>query len=134
MRSIVYFLHGSGAALLHDLRRDGGGLTEGWRATCGILVEVQNAVVPQMGEQWLEVPKIMPQDRILQTAKQIADHLDKRDLARAEKSLMVPEKAEKASQMSGRRRRSACGMSGEIDVPWDMSSLVLRGNCTVRSS
>ena len=56
------------------------------------LVEVQNAVVPQMGEQWLEVPKIMPQDRILQTAKQIADHLDKRDLARAEKSLMVPEK------------------------------------------
>ena len=47
-------------------------------------VEAQNAVVPQMVEQWLEVPKIMPQDRILQTAKQIADHLDKRDLARAE--------------------------------------------------
>ena len=34
----------------------------------------------------------MHQDRILQTVKQIADHLDKRDLARAEKSLMVPEK------------------------------------------
>ena len=55
-------------------------------------VEMQNAVVPQMVEQWLEVPKIMPQDRILQTSKQIADHLDKRDLAGAEKSLVVQEK------------------------------------------
>ena len=41
-----------------------------------------------MVEQWLEVPKILPQDRILQTAKQIADHLDKRDLAGTEKSLI----------------------------------------------
>ena len=44
-------------------------------------VEEQNAVVPQMVEQWLEVPKILPQDRVLQTAKQIADHLDKRAVA-----------------------------------------------------
>ena len=53
------------------------------------LVEEQNALVPQMAEQWLEVPKIIPQDRILQqTAKQIADRLEaKRDLAGAEKSL-----------------------------------------------
>ena len=68
-----------------DLQKVGGQPVE-------FLVEVQNALVPQMVEQWLEVPKIMPQDRILQTAKQIADHLDKRDLAGAEKSLMVPEK------------------------------------------
>ena len=73
------------AEMAEDLQKVGGQPVE-------FLVEVQNAVVPQMGEQWLEVPKIMPQDRILQTAKQIADHLDKRDLARAEKSLMVPEK------------------------------------------
>ena len=41
----------------------------------------QPAVMQQMVEQWLEVPKILPQDRILQTAKQIADHLDKRAVA-----------------------------------------------------
>ena len=53
------------------------------------LVEEQNALVPQMAEQWLEVPKIIHQDRILQqTAKQIADRLEaKRDLAGAEKRL-----------------------------------------------
>ena len=53
------------------------------------LVEEQNALVPQMAEQWLEVPKIIHQDRILQqTAKQIAGRLEaKRDLAGAEKSL-----------------------------------------------
>ena len=60
-------------------------------STCGISAEGQNAVVPQMVGQWLEVPKIMPQDRILQTAKQIADHLDKRDLAVTEK-MVVQEK------------------------------------------
>ena len=58
------------------------------------LVEEQNALVPQMAEQWLEVPKIIPQDRILQqTAKQIADRLEaKRDLAGSEKSLTASEK------------------------------------------
>ena len=53
----------------------------------GELVEEQNAVIPQMVEQWLEVPKILPQDRVLQTAKQIADHLDKRVLAGTEKMI-----------------------------------------------
>ena len=53
------------------------------------LVEEQNALVPQMAEQWLEVSKIIHQHRILQqTAKQIAGRLEaKRDLAGAEKSL-----------------------------------------------
>ena len=55
------------------------------------LVEEQiiDALVPQMAEQWLEEPKIFPQDRILQQiVKQIADRLEaKRDLAGAEKSL-----------------------------------------------
>ena len=41
----------------------------------------QPVVMQQMVEQWLEVPKILPQDRILQTAKQMADHLDKRAAA-----------------------------------------------------
>ena len=49
-------------------------------------VEGQNAVVSQMVDQWLEVPKMLPQDRVLQTAKQIADHLDKRALAGTEKT------------------------------------------------
>ena len=35
----------------------------------------QPAVMQQMVEQWFEVPKILPQDRILQTAKQMADLL-----------------------------------------------------------
>ena len=41
------------------------------------------SLVPRKAEQWLEVPKIIPQDKILQqTAKQIADRLEaKRDLA-----------------------------------------------------
>ena len=47
--------------------------------------EEQNAVMPQVVEQWLEVPKILPHDRVLQTVKQIADHLDKRDRAGTEK-------------------------------------------------
>ena len=49
-----------------------------------------DALVPQMAEQLLEVPKIIPQDRILQqTMKQIADRSEaKRDhLVEAEKSL-----------------------------------------------
>ena len=46
-----------------DLQKVGEQLVESW-------VEAKNAVVPQMVEQWLQVPKIMPQDRILQTAKQ----------------------------------------------------------------
>ena len=44
-----------------------------------LLVEEQilDALGPQMAEQWLEVPKIIPQDRILQqTAKQIANRLE----------------------------------------------------------
>ena len=41
----------------------------------------QPVVMQQMVEQWLEVPKILPQDRILQTARQMADHLDKRAAA-----------------------------------------------------
>ena len=49
-------------------------------------VEEQNAVMPQMVEQWLEVPKILPLDRVLQTAKQIADHLDKRAVAGMKKT------------------------------------------------
>ena len=54
--------------------------------------QILDALVPQMAEQWLEVPKIIHQDRILQqTVKQIADCLGaKRDhLAGAEKSLMA---------------------------------------------
>ena len=58
------------------------------------LIEKQNGHVPQMAEQWLEVQKIIFQNRILQqTAKQIADRLkNERDLERAEKSLMASEK------------------------------------------
>ena len=41
----------------------------------------QPAVMQQMVEQWLEVPKILPHDRILQTAKQMISHLDKRAVA-----------------------------------------------------
>ena len=54
-----------------DLQKVGKQPVESW-------AEGQNAAVPQMVDQWLEVPKILPQDRVLQTAKQIADHLDKR--------------------------------------------------------
>ena len=46
--------------------------------------------LPQMVEQLLEVPKIIPQDRILQQiVKQIADRSEAKraDLAKAEKSL-----------------------------------------------
>ena len=57
-----------------------------------MLVSQSSALVllPQMVEQLLEVPKIIPQDRILQqTVKQIADHSEAKraDLAEAEKSL-----------------------------------------------
>ena len=90
VHSIEFFSHGSGATLLHDLRREGGGLKVGEQPVKS-RVEAQNAVVPQMVEQWLEVPKIMPQDTILQTAKQIADHLDKRGLARAEEKTFSDE-------------------------------------------
>ena len=41
----------------------------------------QPVVMQQIMEQWLEVSKILPRDRILQTAKQMADHLDKRAAA-----------------------------------------------------
>ena len=46
------------------------------------------SLVPQRVEQWLEVPKIIPQDKILQqSVKQIADRLEaKRDLAVVEKT------------------------------------------------
>ena len=50
-----------------------------------------DALVPQMAEQSLEVPKITPQDRILQqTVEQIVDRSKATlaDLARAEKSLV----------------------------------------------
>ena len=45
-------------------------------------------LVPQIAEQWLEVPKILHQDKIFQqTVKQIADRLEaKRDLAGVEKT------------------------------------------------
>ena len=42
-------------------------------------LEEQNPDMPLVVEQWLEVPKILPQDRVLDTARQIANHLDKRD-------------------------------------------------------
>ena len=42
-------------------------------------LEKQNPDMPLVVEQWLEVPKILPQDRVLDTARQIANHLDKRD-------------------------------------------------------
>ena len=48
---------------------------------------LQNAGMPLVVEQWLEVPKILPQDRVLETAKQIADHLDRRDRAGIEKMI-----------------------------------------------
>ena len=35
--------------------------------------------MPLVVEQWLEVPKVLPQDRVLETARQIANQLDKRD-------------------------------------------------------
>ena len=66
-------------------------------------VEEQNAVIPQMVEQCLEVPKILPQDRVLQTAKQIADHLDKRVLAGTEKMRFS------GSQLEGLGNRRAVG-------------------------
>ena len=50
-------------------------------------LEEQNAGMPLVVEQWLEVPKILPHDRVLETAKQIADHLDKRDRAGIEKMI-----------------------------------------------
>ena len=42
-------------------------------------LEEQNTGMPLVVEQWLEVPKVLPQDRVLETARQIANHLDKRD-------------------------------------------------------
>ena len=51
---------------------------------------VPNVLVPQLVEQSLEVPKIIPQDRILRrTVKQIVDRSEAKraDLAEAEKSL-----------------------------------------------
>ena len=53
---------------------------------------VLNALVPKMAEQLLEVPKKIPQDRILQqTAKQIVVRSEAKqaDLAEAEKSLVA---------------------------------------------
>ena len=63
-----------------------------------------DAPVPQMAEQFLEVPKIVPQDRILQqTVEQIVDHskATRADLAEGEKSLVTLV----ASQAAG---RSSC--------------------------
>ena len=64
---------------------------------------VLDALVPQMAAQLLEVPKIIPQDRILQqTAKQIVDFSEAKraKLAEAEKSvaaLMTPQAVSKSS-------------------------------------
>ena len=66
--------------------------------------QIVDVLLPQMVEQLLEVPKIIPQDRILQqAAKQIADRSEAKraDLAKAEKSLA----ALMASQAAG---KSSC--------------------------
>ena len=49
------------------------------------------------------MPKILPQDKVLQTAKQIADHLDKRVLAGTEKMIFS------GSQLEGLGNRRAVG-------------------------
>ena len=64
---------------------------------------VLDVPVPQMVEQLLEVPKIIPQDRILQqTVKQIVDRSEAKraDLAEAEKSLVTLVASQAASKSS----------------------------------
>ena len=57
---------------VEDLMRMGRRPGEWW-------LEEQNTGMPLVVEQWLEVPKVLPQDRVLETARQIANQLDKRD-------------------------------------------------------
>ena len=52
------------------------------RCSCGSTERVDDLWLdgmPLMAEQWLEVPKILPQDKVLDTARRIANCLDKRD-------------------------------------------------------
>ena len=65
--------------------------------------QIVDAPVPQMAEQLLEVPKIIPQDRILQqTLEQFVDRSEatRADLAGAEKSLVTPVTSQAAGKSS----------------------------------
>ena len=78
---------------------------------------VLNAPVPQMAEQLLEEPKIIPQDRILQqTVKQIVDRSEAKraDLAEAEKSLAALMTSPAASKSSYTQVASDHEASGRV--------------------
>ena len=62
-----------------EVHREGGDLPRMGRRSGELWLEEQMTGMPLVVEQWLEVPKILPQDRVLETARQIANHLDKRD-------------------------------------------------------
>ena len=65
------------------------------RCLCGSTERVEDLWLdgmPLMAEQWLEVPKILPQDKVLDTARRIANCLDKRDrTVSSEKSQLIYE-------------------------------------------
>ena len=83
---------------------------------------VLDALVPQMAEQLVEVPKIIPQDRILQqTVKQIVDRSEAKraDVAEAEKSLaalMTSQAVSKSSytQVASDHEASGRAFAGEL--------------------
>ena len=73
------------------------------RISESIREQTVDVLLPQMVEQLLEVPKINPQDRILQqTAKQIADRSEAKraDLAKVEKSLAALMESQAADKSS----------------------------------
>ena len=94
---------------------------------------VFDAPVPQMAEQLLEVPKIIPQDRILQqTVKQIVDlsEAKRADLAETEKSLaafMTSQAVSKSSytQVASDHEASGRAFADELKA-WGEATQVLQ--------
>ena len=79
--------------------------------------QILDALVPQMAEQLLEVPKIIPQDRIMQqTVKQIVDRSEAKraDLAEAEKSLAALMTSQAVSKSSYTQVASDHEASGRV--------------------
>ena len=79
--------------------------------------QILDALVPQMAKQLLEVPKIIPQDRILrQTVKQVVNRSEAKraDLAEAEKSLAALMTSQAVSKSSYTQVASDHEASGRV--------------------